>query len=358
MHLLGSLPESSIARFPILTSSAMLGVWRLIGQATASTVPVFITGEPGCGHGLVARTIHACSPRSTGPFLEVNLATLPPVLVEAELFGESATDLIGATIRGGGCFEDAGDGTLFLDEIGDLDPASQTRLMRAVRAPAIDTLRDGAAAQSRARLISATSRPIRPGITGTTLREDLYDGLAVIEIELPPLRSHRSDIPLLVAHALRGTHARAVSEEAMHLLLAYRWPGNIRELCNVVAAAAMSCGGEIIEVASLPEIVRRDHAAAFVSEPDVPRSAPSDEEHLSMHVAIARLERQMILRALDRAQGNRSAAARILGVNRPLLYAKMLEHGINGHLREPVDTKDRADKEFSDVPRKAIPETV
>jgi DNA-binding NtrC family response regulator len=359
MHFLSKVPEYSIAKFPILPSTAMLGVWKLIGRAAASTSPVLITGEPGSGQELVARAIHECSPRSIHAFIGVNVTTLPPTLAESELFGQDVAAFIGAPARARGCFEAAREGTLLLDEIGDLDPASQTRLLRVVQEGSYEILGDSpAVAQRRARLIAATSRPIRPGIIGAPLREDLYYGLAAIEIELPPLRTHLSDIPLLVAHALRGTPARAVSEEAMQFLLRYPWPGNLRELCNVVARAAASCSREIIDLASLPEAVRQDRMAALAPDADATRGVPLGAEDLSLHVAIARLERQLILRALDRAQGNRSAAARFLGVNRPLLYAKMEEHGINGHSRESIDAKDRVEKELPDARPKEVPEAV
>ncbi len=158
---------------------------------------------------------------------------------------------------------------------------------------------------------------MRPGEPGCTLREDLYYRLAVIEIEVPPLRARKSDIPLLVAHALAGTPARAVSEEGMAHLLAYRWPGNVRELIHVIHRAAVLAGGEIIDVVNLPEAVR-DERERHVAE-DGP---------VVLRDAVAALEKRLIERALERAKGNRSEAARQLGIGRPQLYAKMEEYGI------------------------------
>jgi DNA-binding NtrC family response regulator len=166
-----------------------------------------------------------------------------------------------------------------------------------------------------ARIVSATHKPVRPGQKGCVLREDLYYRLAVIEIDVPPLRARKSDIPLLVAHALSGTAARAVSEEAMVRLLAYAWPGNVRELQHVVERAAALAGGEVIDVADLPE-------ALSTQEP-----AP-DEPALTLREALARTEKALIQRALERAGGNRSEAARLLGIGRTQLYAKMEEHGL------------------------------
>jgi two-component system response regulator AtoC len=299
----------------------MLAVWKLIGRAAGSTAPVLITGETGTGKELVARAIHAYAPRARGPFVACNLAALPPTLIESELFGHERGAFTGASLRRGGRFEAAAAGTLFLDEIGDLDPALQTKLLRVVQEGTYERVGGDDSIAADARLIAATGRPVRPGAVGAALREDLYYRLAVIEIELPPLRARRSDIPLLVAHALRGTPARAVSEEAMQRLLASPWPGNVRELFHVLERAAVLCGSEVIDVGDLPDTVR---AAAPVA------LAPADAPELPLHEAIADLERRLILRALERAKGNRSAAARLLGIGRPLLYAKMEEHGLGG----------------------------
>jgi len=300
------------------TSAAMLAVWKLIGRAAASDAPVLITGETGTGKELVARAIHRYSPRAARPFVPVNLAALPATLIESELFGHERGAFTGASARRSGRFESAGDGTLFLDEIGELDPSLQTKLLRAVQEGTFERVGGNEALMSGARLVAATNRPVRPGSPGVALREDLYYRLAVIEIELPSLRVRKSDIPLLVSHALRGTPARAVSESAMAELLSYSWPGNVRELFHVLQRAAVLCGGEIIDVVNLPAPLGRA----------APDAEPADDEDLSLHAATARLERRFIVRALERAKGNRSAAARLLGIGRPLLYAKLEEHGL------------------------------
>jgi DNA-binding NtrC family response regulator len=302
------------------TSAAMLAVWKLIGRAASVEAPVLITGETGTGKELAARAIHAYSARADEPFVAINLAALPPALIESELFGHERGAFTGAAGRRSGRFEAAGGGTLFLDEIGDLDPALQTKLLRVVQESTYERVGGDEVLRSRARLIAATNRPVRPGTAGAALREDLYYRLAVIEIELPPLRSRRSDIPLLVSEALRGTPARAVSEEAMSRLAGYTWPGNVRELFHVVERAAVLCGGEVIDVPNLPEPVRA--AAADIAP------TAGDVEDLMLHPAVARLEKQLIVRALERAKGNRSAAARLLGIARAQLYAKMEEHGV------------------------------
>jgi DNA-binding NtrC family response regulator len=303
------------------TSAAMLGVWKLIGRAAGSTAPVLITGETGTGKELVARAIHSYSGHAEHPFVAINLAALPPTLIESELFGHERGAFTGATGRRSGRFESSGEGTLFLDEIGDLDATLQTKLLRSVQEGTYERVGGNELLRSRARIIAATNRPVRPGSAGSTLRDDLYYRLAVIEIEVPPLRARRSDIPQLVSHALRDTPARAVSEEAMAGLLAYAWPGNVRELFHVLQRAAVMCGGEVIDAVDLPEAP----TSAATGIGDAP---PDSSDDLSLHKAVGRLEKQLILRALDRAKGNRSAAARLLGIGRPLLYAKIEEHDI------------------------------
>ena len=312
------------------TSAAMLAVWKLIGRAAASDAPVLITGETGTGKELVARAIHRYSPRVAQPFVAVNLAALPPGLIESELFGHERGSFTGASARRSGRFESVADGTLFLDEIGDLDQALQTKLLRAVQEGTFERVGGNEPLSSGARLLAATNRPVRPGAPGVALREDLYYRLAVIEIELPPLRARRSDIPLLVSQALRGTPARAVSESAMAELLAYGWPGNVRELFHVLQRAAVMCGGEVIDVVNLPAPIGRP----------APEAEPPVDDDLSLHAATARLERRFIVRALERAKGNRSAAARLLGIGRPLLYAKLEEHGLGGRNAPSEGTDD------------------
>jgi DNA-binding NtrC family response regulator len=314
-------PAPAAARGGLVgASTAMLGIWKLIGRAAASDAPVLITGETGTGKELVAKAVHDYSARAKEPFVPVNVAALPATLLESELFGHERGAFTGAAGRRAGRIEAAGSGTLFLDEIGDVEPAMQSKLLRVLSDGSYERVGGDEPLKARARIVSATHKPVRPGEPGCVLREDLYYRLAVIEIEVPPLRARKSDIPLLVAHALSGTAARAVSEEAMARLLGYRWPGNVRELIHVIQRAAALCGGEIIDVSNLPEPVR--------VERDTP--SPAEAEGLPLREALAALEKRMIVRALERANGNRSEAARQLGIGRPQLYAKLDEHGLGG----------------------------
>ncbi len=304
------------------TSAAMLAVWKLIGRAAGTTAPVLVTGETGTGKELVARAIHSYSPRARGPFVAINLAALPPTLIESELFGHERGAFTGATARRSGRFEAAAGGTLFLDEIGDLDQSLQAKLLRVVQEGTYERVGGDDPLTTDARIIAATNRPVRPGAPGAALREELYYRLAVIEVELPPLRARPSDIPLLVAHALRGRPARAVSEAAMQRLLANPWPGNVRELVHVLERAAVLCGSEVIDVGDLPETIR--------SAPAVAPPTGDEGDDLTLSTAVANVEKRLIARALERAKGNRSAAARLLGIGRPQLYAKLQEHGLGG----------------------------
>jgi DNA-binding NtrC family response regulator len=302
----------------------MLAVWKVIGRAAASEAPVLIVGETGTGKELVARAIHNHSVRAKEPFVAVNLAALAPTLLESELMGHEKGAFTGAVARKAGRIELAGSGTLFLDEIGDLEPALQTKLLRVLQDGRYERVGGTETLTNRARVVAATNKPVRPGDPGAALREDLYYRLAVVEVEVPPLRARRSDIPLLLAHALGRTKARAVSEDAMARLVAHAWPGNVRELLHVVERAAVMCSGEIIDVADLPPSMTEALAAAATPA----QSSFASFERMPMRDAVAALEKHMIERALERAGGNRAEAARLLGIARPQLYTKMEEHGL------------------------------
>ena len=250
--------------------------------------------------------------------MAVNLASLSSNLIESELMGHEKGAFTGAVALRRGRLEKAAGGTLFLDEIGDLDAALQTKLLRVLQDGRFERVGGSETITSDARIIAATHKEVRPGQPGATLREDLYYRLAVIEVAIPPLRTRKSDIPLLVAHALGRTRARAVSEDAMNVLLGYDWPGNVRELIHVIERAAVMCSMEVIDTADLPPTLReRAHPEVTVGSA------------LPLREALAALEKQMIVQALERANGNRAEAARILGIARPQLYTKLEEHGLS-----------------------------
>jgi DNA-binding NtrC family response regulator len=316
------------------SSAAMLGVWKAIGRAAASQAPVLITGESGVGKELVARAIHEHGLQSQGPFVAVNLAALPAALIESELFGHERGAFTGAASRREGRFELADKGTLFLDEIGDLDVALQTKLLRVLEDGHFERVGAAASITTRARIISATSKPVAPRSSGSVLREDLYYRLGVVRIDVPPLRERRQDIPLLVdaflrhieqsAHPTSGTRRRrAVSEAAMRRLTAYSWPGNVRELSHALENACVMSSLEVLDVTdfalSTPE-----------PEPEWPDVRPlSAAEDLNLASHVAHTERRVIARALELAKGNRAQAARLLGIRRALLYARIKELGLS-----------------------------
>jgi two-component system, NtrC family, response regulator AtoC len=303
-------------------SACMLEVWKAIGRASASDVPVLITGETGVGKELVARAIHDNSDRGTAPFVAVNLAALPPTLVESELFGHEKGSFTGAVSRREGRFAAASTGTLFLDEIGDLDVGLQTKLLRVLQDGVFERVGSQESCLSKARVIAATSRAVAPNARGSSLREDLFYRLSVVAIHVPPLRERPSDIPILVQTFLarmKGAR-RAVSEAAIQKLSSYRWPGNVRELFHVLERACVMSAADVLDAADvdIPADISAQHRR---------RAGASDD--LNIHAATARLERDLIERAIVRAEGNRAEAARLLGIARPQLYARMKELGIS-----------------------------
>jgi DNA-binding NtrC family response regulator len=316
-------PEIAAAAL-VGSSARMLAVWKAIGRAASSSVSVLITGESGTGKELVARAIHEHSERKAAPFAAVNIAALPPTLVESELFGHEKGAFTGAAARREGRFEAAGEGTLFLDEIGDLDMSLQTKLLRVLQEGTFE--RVGSQEQRRlgARIIAATSRPVLPKTPGATLREDLFYRLAVLHLDLPPLRERRSDIPLLVQAFLQRLPGprRAVSEAAMDHLVAHGWPGNVRELHHVIERAAVMSTSEVLDEADLAL------PGGSPLDPSPTSATPEGDGDLNLRRATDDLERRYIRRALERAGGNRAEAARLLGIGRPNLYAKMRELGI------------------------------
>jgi DNA-binding NtrC family response regulator len=304
------------------SSAKMLAVWKAIGRAASSLVSVLITGESGTGKELVARAVHEHSARKSAPFVAVNIAALPASLVESELFGHEKGAFTGAAARREGRFEAAAGGTLFLDEIGDLDLALQTKLLRVLQEGTFERVGSQETIRSTARIVAATSRPVLPKSPGVTLREDLFYRLAVLHIELPPLRERRSDIPVLVQSFLQHLAGprRAVSEAAMARLLAHEWPGNVRELLHVLLRASVMSASEVLDEADL--------GLPAVTAGAPPVVAESEGDDLDLRRATAALERRLITRALTRSSGNRAEASRLLGIGRPNLYAKMRELGI------------------------------
>ncbi|HXJ77912.1 MAG TPA: sigma-54 dependent transcriptional regulator [Candidatus Methylomirabilis sp.] len=316
-------PAGLIGRHP-----SMRELFKLIGKVAASDVTVLITGESGTGKELVAAAIHRHSRRATRPLVAVNCAAIPEALLESELFGHERGAFTGAVQAQSGRLELANGGTLFLDEIGDLPLALQAKLLRAVQERTFDRVGGQRPVQSDFRLIAATNCDLDQAVAEGRFREDLVYRLDVLRIEVPPLRSRRSDVPELAEHFLRrhaaeGTNAPSgFTDEAMRALLLHEYPGNVRELENLVQRAAVLARGPLVTVEDLPGLAG-DDTSEGASEARL-----SDLLEMPLEQAARELERMLIRRALIRAGGNKSEAARLLQMRRQQLYARMSELGL------------------------------
>ena len=290
-------------------------------RAAASRASILIRGESGTGKELLARAIHHASPRSKGPLVAVNMAAVPETLVESELFGHERGAFTGADRERRGRFELADGGSLFLDEIGDLPRATQAKLLRVLQEQTFERLGGTRSLHVDARVIAATNRDLEAMVRQGEFREDLYYRLNVVTIDLPPLRSRREDIPLLVDHFLRRFAAESkaavesVSREAMDVLLKYEYPGNVRELENIVHRAVVLARGPVVTTADLPL-----HVAELRSEGQQPPA--------SFVERVAQFERELILEALERAGGVQTRAARELGMSERHLRYKLRKYGL------------------------------
>jgi DNA-binding NtrC family response regulator len=301
-------------------SPAMQHVYKLIGQVAATEATVLIRGESGTGKELVVNSIHHNSTRSKGPLVKVNCAAIPEPLLESELFGHEKGAFTNAMLRRVGRFEEANGGTLFLDEIGEMPPALQSKLLRAVQERSIERLGSGSPIRVDLRLIAATSRDLEKAVSEGQFREDLYYRLNVVVIELPPLRDRGQDIPSLVEHFLsRAGRNVSMAPAALNLLCDYHWPGNVRELENTVERAAVLARSGIIDAQDIQLKPVSRYAGKWTDQ--IPLAD-------GWKTNLAAAEKTMVMRALRLAEGNKSKAAEILKIHRRLLYEKMHEHGV------------------------------
>ncbi len=306
----------------------MRRVFDAIRKVAPVDTTVLIEGETGTGKELVARAIHALSPRRSGPFVPVNCAALAEGLLESELFGHVRGAFTGAVGDKQGLFAAAHGGTLFLDEVGDMSLRLQQRLLRALQEGEVTPVGAVRAQKVDARIVAASNRNLREQSAAGRFRADLFYRLNVFSIRLPPLRERPGDIPLLVEAALRRLGERlpeaptACSPYALRLLRAYGWPGNVRELLSVVESAAIRSDGRRIETHHLSPEVRsaRRPGAEGEPEPETRYRGPAPGGH----------ERSMIVAALEEARGVRTRAAEILGMSRTTLWRKMREYGLEG----------------------------
>src|SRR6476661_6092273 len=311
-------------------SAGIARVKELIARVAATDSRVLITGESGTGKELVAGAIHTQSARRDRPFIRVNCAAIPKDLVESEMFGHEKGAFTGATDRRIGRFELAHTGTLFLDEVGDLGPDAQAKLLRAIEAGEVERVGGGKPIRIDVRILSATNKDLTRAVEDGTFREDLLFRLNVIPIDIPPLRERPDDIPALVAHfsalhrARTGRQPPQWTAGALSLLAQYRWPGNIRELANIVERLAILHAGADVDERDVRSVLPIDGSVVRHAEP-LPDPAALDE---SLTDTLDGHERTLIVRALSAAGGNVAEASRRLKTDRANLYRRMRRLGI------------------------------
>jgi DNA-binding NtrC family response regulator len=305
-------------------SKPMQEVMRIVEMAAPSSASVLITGETGAGKEIVARTLHKLSPRAGGPFVAINCSAIPETLMESEIFGHERGAFTGAAERRIGCFELADAGTLLLDEIGEMPAPTQAKLLRVLEDRKVRRLGSKSETPVDVRVIAATNKEPEQAVSSGQLRQDLYFRLNVFHINLPPLRDHKEDIPLLVEHILRdvnakhGKHVRGIGAEVLDIFMGHTWPGNIRELRNVLERAAIMCDKDLITRTSLPGEFGKTSP-----------KGPGDLSAIKFPVGttVDAMERELILQTLGATGNNKTRAAELLGISLKTLHNKLKEYG-------------------------------
>ncbi len=308
--------ESMVGR-----SMAMRLVYRQIRQAAATDIPVLLSGETGTGKELAAQAIHELSSRSQEPCVTVHIGALPPDLVASELFGHERGAFTSATGRREGCFETADGGTVFLDEIATIDEKMQVSLLRLLENCAFSRIGSQENLSVDVRVIAASNADLADEIRRGNFREDLFYRLDVLHITMPSLRDRHGDINLLVDHFIKSASddfqnvIRGISSDFIGCLEAYPWPGNIRELKNIIQRAVLSCAGDILTTAQLPQRIRqyRDKDSTIT---------------IRVGTSIEKVEKELIARTLDHTGHNRTRASEVLGISRRSLYNKIQRYGL------------------------------
>jgi PAS domain S-box-containing protein len=324
MSLVEELRKELEARFQvgdiISRNPAMHKIFRILPQVAESDSTVLVQGETGTGKELLARAIHDLSPRRKKPFIAVNCGAFPDTLLESELFGYKKGAFTNAAKDKPGYFATAEGGTILLDEIGDLSPAFQVRLLRVLQDRSYQPLGATEPNQADVRMIAATNRNLAELVEKRVFRQDLYYRINVVRLDLPPLRTRKEDIPMLVKHfigrlnRLRGKTVSGISQEALSILMVHDYPGNIRELENILEHAFVLCPEGQIEVHCLPEHLRA--------------SIPQPVAHRRMTAALQSTEARVIMDALEHNRFNRLAAARELGIHKSTLFRKIKALGM------------------------------
>jgi len=306
----------------VARSDKMQAVLALVERVAPSNSTVLLGGESGVGKDLIARAIHEHSQRASGPFIKINSTAIPENLLESELFGYEKGAFSGASASKPGKFEMADKGTLFLDEIGDVPPHIQVKLLRVLQDREFERLGSTKTIKVDVRLIAATNRDLRAALEEGSFREDLYYRLNVVAIDIPPLREHKEDIPALADFFLEkfaresGKHVHGIAPQAMKLLMDFHWPGNVRELANVLERGVTFSAGETLE------------ASDIHLDPPAQRSSAAPEPILPDGVTLEQWEDEMIREALRRSGGNKSQAARALGLSRNALRYRLSKMGV------------------------------
>ena len=315
-------------KFPDLVgrSEKIASVLRSLEKIAVTDTTVFIAGESGTGKELVARAIHRLSRRASGPFIKVNCGAITETLLESELFGHEKGAFTGAIKQKLGRFELADGGTLFLDEVGDVPPAMQVKLLRALQEQEFERVGGETPVKVNVRVVSATNKNLDDEVASGRFRSDLFYRLHVVPVTLPPLRERKDDIPLLVQHFIDklgpkiNPRIRAASDAALGRIIAYGWPGNVRELENAIEQALVFAEGAEIGVGALPAFLQGEGDRSG-DQLHVPRE-------MSLPEILDDLERQLILKAYQKAGGVKTETARLLGVKTSALYYKLEKYGI------------------------------
>jgi len=319
-------------------SEGIKGVLNLVERVADTDSTVLVTGESGTGKELVARAIHHNSGRRDLPFIAINCGAIPSELLESELFGHVKGAFTGAISNRVGRFELADGGTIFLDEIGDLEPALQVKLLRVLQERSFEPVGGTRSIQVNVRIIAATNKDLEHQVSLSKFREDLFYRLNVIPLHIPPLRERKADIPILLGHFMeqfnRGKARKltGIHPEAMEFLTHYGWPGNIRELENLVERLAILKGQGLVEMNDLPTKYRPAVAAPLMT----PTAAEIPESGIDFNSAVDQFENALILRALEKTGWNRNQAALLLKLNRTTLVEKIKKKG----LRAPTGQVD------------------
>jgi two-component system response regulator AtoC len=316
--------QRAVGDRPIVAASpAMIQVLELVERAAEYKATVLLQGESGTGKEVLARALHAQSPRRDEAFVAVNCAAIPEALLESELFGHAKGAFTGADRARRGLFAEADGGTLFLDEIGELPMALQAKLLRVLQEEEVRPVGESKARRVDVRVLAATARDLEVEVAAGRFREDLFYRLDVVRVKVPPLRERREDVPLLVDHflgrtrQLLGKAVRSIDDDALDRLMSYAWPGNVRELENVLERAAILARSDRLTLADLPPNLQAVQAD---------RRGPGRD--LSLRRARRALEARLIVEALEATGGNRTHAARLLGISHRALLYKLKEYGL------------------------------